>query len=342
MSDDQDLLLPGYPEEFGSGVVGVCDLCGKRQAVIILQKERFKLCVLDFLNKTWEKPGGAKPGAPLPPYRSDRIWFDTGTSSTGQSTAILLTPTKVMRHPTVLITPDLYGITTTLLDAGIRFAREGFEVLIPDLGKAAGFGFPDHVVTRAGAYVGGGVPLNSARVRRLVRYFLDAQQFLSARPMADAEHTAVFGAGFGGSLAVALAGEEQRVTALALAYPRPVLPREFPRLVTAPVLFVDAGRDPASRRARAQFVAGADGGPVLEVADFPAARRNFLARDLGSYDLRRAEAAWQRILAFFRGRLIPTVPRPPMLPAKPGSTPVPVSAMSGAPAPAPTPPPAPG
>lgn len=335
MSDDQDLLLPDYPAVFGSGIIGVCDICGKRQAVIVLQKERFKLCVLDFLNKSWINSTN-QPGAPLPPYRSDRIWFDTPQTKSGHSTAILLTPTKIVRHPTVLITPDVYGVTTVLLDAGIRFARDGYEVLIPEVASASGAGFAEHLATRSGAYFAGGVPLRSPRVRKLVLYFQDALTYLRTRSMVDADKTALFGLGFGGSIALGVAGEEQKLSAVVLAYPMPVRPSGFEELVTAPLLFVDAGRDRASRRARHGFelVTSQLASPI-EYADFPNARRNFLSRDLGAYDLPMAEAAWGKILAYLRSRLQPPLPKPPAPPKM-----VPPPASTG-PAPVHTSPPAP-
>ncbi|MGA7847351.1 MAG: dienelactone hydrolase family protein, partial [Thermoplasmata archaeon] len=314
MSDDEDLILPDYPAIFGAGIIGVCDICGKRQAVIVLQKERFKLCVLDFLNKSWVG-STAKPGAPLPPYRSDRIWFDTAVAGSGHASAILLTPTKLVRHPTVLITPDVYGITTVLLDAAIRFAKDGYEVLIPEVGKTEGIGFPEHLATRTGAYLAGGVPLRSSRTRKLVLYFQDALNYLRSRPMADPGKTALFGIGFGASLALGVAGEEQKLTAVVLAYPMPVRPSGYVELVTAPVLFVDAGRDGASRRSRQAFESrAAQLGSPLEYADFPTGRRNFLSRDLRAYDLALAEAAWGRMLTFLKCKLVPPPPKPPTPP----------------------------
>jgi dienelactone hydrolase len=333
MSDDQDLMLPDYPAQFGSGIIGVCDICGKRQAVIVLQKERFKLCVLDFLNKSWVG-NTTKPGAPLPPYRSDRIWFDTSASKSGHSSAILLTPTKVVRHPAVLITPDLYGVTTVLLDAAIRFAKDGYEVLIPEINKTDGIGFPDHMATRIGAYFAGGVPLQSSRLRRLILYYQDALTFLRSRPLADVDKAALFGVGFGASLALGVAGEEVKLTAVALAYPMPVRPADYVELVTAPVLFVDAGRDGASRRARQTFQSrSAQPGSPVEYADNPGARRNFLSRDLRAYDLPVAEAAWGRIQAFLKGRLMPPPPKPPAPPRAAPPAPSAVPAPAAAPKP---------
>ncbi len=338
---DEDLLLPNHKAPFGSGVIGVCDVCGKRQAVIVLQKERFKLCVLDFLNKSWLQTA-AKPGAPLPLYRSERVWFDTGASSSGQATAILLTPTKIVRHPGVLITPDLYGLTTSVLDGAIRFARDGYEVLLPDLGKIPGIGFPGYLATRLGAYFRGGVPMENPRTRRMVGLFQDALAYLRTRPMIDPTKMAVFGAGFGASLAIALSGTEQKLSGLVLAYPVPVRPVDYVQLVTTPVLFLAAGRDRLSRASRRLFEsAGSRLSLPVEFADFPGARHNFLARDLSPYDLPSAERAWQRVLDFLRARLLPPPPKPPVVPkpvAPPSAPPVTVPSPSPAPGPpAPTP-----
>ena len=118
---DADLMLTLPDLEFGSGIVGVCDVCGKRQAVIVLQKERYKLCVIDFLNKKWIG-SSAKPGVPAPLFRSERIFFPTTSVKAGQAQAVVLSPTRVVKHPAVLITPDVHGLTTAILDGAIRLA----------------------------------------------------------------------------------------------------------------------------------------------------------------------------------------------------------------------------
>ena len=109
---DDDRLLNLTDVQFGTGVVGVCDICGTRQAVVVLTKERFKLCVLDFLNKTWiktdKKPGVRPRSTGAKGSRSTR-----GAVSSGKAQAIVLSPTKVVKHPVVLLTPDVYGITRT-------------------------------------------------------------------------------------------------------------------------------------------------------------------------------------------------------------------------------------
>ncbi len=342
MRDDDRMM--DLPEEFGSGVVGVCDICGVRQAVIVLNKERYQLCVLDFLNKTWLK-SEKKPGAPVPLYRSDRIWFDTDAIASGKAPAIVLSPTKIVRHPVVLITPDVYGITTTLLDAAIRFAWDGFEVLIPDVGKTDGIGPAHHVALRAGARFGRGVSLRSKRVVDLLRLYADALGVLRDRDMADPAKTAVFGASYGASLALGLAAQDTQLTAVALAYPQPVSPPDVGTLVTAPILLVAGSSDPAARKARRQLESsGRSPAAPLEVVELPGRRHDFLARDVSAYDLPSAEAAWTRIQAFLKQRLAPPPPRPPtppgLKPSGPTAAPAPASRPAAPKASAATPTPA--
>ncbi|HXW66698.1 MAG TPA: dienelactone hydrolase family protein [Thermoplasmata archaeon] len=333
MRDDDRML--DLPEEFGSGIVGVCDICGTRQAVIILQKERYKLCVLDFLNKTWLQ-SEKKPGAPAPLYRSDRIWFETRTVPEGKAPAIVLTPTKIVKHPVVLITPDVFGITTTLLDAAIRFAREGCEVMIPDLGKTGGIGPAHHLALRTGRQFRGGVSPRSKRVLTLVNLYADALSALRAREMVDATKSAVFGVSYGGSLALAVAAEDTRLAAVVLAYPQPVSPAGLPKLVTAPILYVGGTDDRSAARARAQLAAArGTRGVSIELDDVAGARHGFLARDLGAYDLARAEAAWARILGFVKQQLLPPPPKPPVPPTVSAAAVLPRPPAPSAAAPAP-------
>jgi dienelactone hydrolase len=335
--DDDELLTDPNPE-FGSGVIGVCDVCGHRQAVIVLQKERFQLCVLDFLNKTWTRPG-LTPGAPLPPYRSERIWFPTTAVPGNKAPGIVLTPTKLVRHPLIFIAPDIYGLTTSVLDGAIRLAREGFEVFLPDVSKTIGVGPSDHVRLRMGARFQGGVALTGARTVHLRRIYSDGLRYLRSREMADPTKTAVVGLSYGGSLAIALAAEDSELTAAVVAYPVPVRPADQIGLINAPILFIDAGADAMSRRSRAQFEAL---GSKIDVrfAEFPGAKHHFLARDLPAYDLASAEAAWTQILGFVKEKMLPPPPKPPT-PPKALTAVAPAAVSPAASAATPNPPPAP-
>jgi len=314
MRDDDRLL--DYPNpEFGAGIIGVCDVCGTRQAVIVLTKERFRLCVIDFLNKAWLKTE-RKPTAPAPLYRSDRVFFETAAVPGGRAPAIVLSPTKVVRHPGVLVVPDIYGITTTVLDAAIRFAREGFEVIVPDFGKTDGLPAGPMILSRGSARLRGGVDTSSKEVQRLARLCDDALAHLLEREMVDTTKCTVFGTAFGGSVALAFAAQSTRPTAVAVAYPLPLRPPELAKLITAPLLCVVGTADRTGARAAAQLRRALPG-ESLVIAEVAGARHQFLSRDLPSYDLAQAEAGWERIVGFVKARLMPPPPPPPPPPARP-------------------------
>ncbi|MCI4349416.1 MAG: dienelactone hydrolase family protein [Thermoplasmata archaeon] len=338
---DADLMLDIPNPEFGSGIIGVCDVCGRRQAVIVLAKERFKLCVIDFLNKTWGA-STASPGVPLPPYRSERVAFATSAVASGSAPGILLRPTKVVRHPVVLVTPDTYGLTTTVLEAGIRLAREGYEVLLPDLDRAKLVGPGLHATL--GLRARGGIDLSTPAVEKLTNLYADALAFLRGGAMANPDKAAILGISRGGALALAVAAREQKLSALALAYPVPVRPVEIGRLLSSPTLVLVGRRDRLGLRAARQLLASAPAGRILQV-DAGKVRHHFLSRDLRAYRLAESEAGWAQILTFLRAQLLPAPPKPPTpptaspaLPPRPASPPAAIISSPQPVPPAPVPP----
>jgi len=339
---DNDRMLNLPEPEFGSGIIGVCDICGSRQAVIVLQKERFKLCVIDFLNKTWIK-SDRKPGAPAPLYRSERVWFPTDAAPGRKAPAVALSPTKAVKRPGILIVPDSYGITTTLLDGAIRFALLGFEVVIPDFGKTEGFGASHHASLRSGALLRGGVNVESKKVAEILQLHSDALAYLRERELVDPAKTAVFGTSYGATLALVLAAQDNRLSAVVLAYPMPVRPRDLAKLVTAPLLFIGGSLDRSAARARLEFEESRVGSAVpFEYVDLPRVGHHFLSRDLKAYDLGMAEEAWSRVGAFLKQQLLPPPPKPPAAPPAKPAAPVAPAAASPPPArPAASVPPAP-
>jgi len=339
MPKDDDQLLD-LPPIFGSGIIGACDICGTRQAVIVLSKERYKLCVIDFLNKAWVK-SDKKPGAPLPPYRSERIWFATDATKSGTAPGIVLSPTKAVKRPGILVTPDVYGITTTVLDGAIRLAKEGFEVMIPDVAKTDGISPAHHISLRAGVTLRGGIPTSARRVEELVGLYGDALRFLRSRELVDPARTGLLGISYGGGLAIVLAARDTRLAAVALAYPMPVRPDHLSGLISAPLLYVGGERDRSAEKTRHQIAAAQlpSNKVPAQFLVLPGAGHNFLARDLSAYDLRSAEAGWNRLVAFLKKQLFPAPPTPPPKPAAPAAA-VPPAAKPPAPTPsaAPAPP----
>jgi dienelactone hydrolase len=325
---DADLLLPLSDLQYGSGIVGVCDVCGKRQAVIVLQKERFKLCVLDFLNKKWI---GSKaiPSMPAPIYRSERVFFPTSAAKSERAPAVVLSPTKVAKHPAILVTPDVHGLTTALLDAAIRFAHQGFEVMLPDIGLSGLFGPPQWMATRSGLWARRGVPMRSAAVGKLLTLYEDALAYVRTRPMVDPDRSAVFGLSYGAAFAVGVAARDTKLAAVVLADPVPVDPPEWWKLLNAPVLTVSGGLDRTGAKAAAQLKANAPKGR-LETFSPGRARAGYLARDLSAYSVRPAEISWDRMGEFLAEQLLAPPPKPPTPPVT--TSPPPMAPKPPAPA----------
>jgi dienelactone hydrolase len=300
--------------------------------VIVLAEERFKLCVLDFLNKSWIG-SAAKPGRPLPPYRSERVWFPTDFGAGTPAPAVLLVPTKEVRRPGVLVVPEAFGLTTTLLDAGIRFARAGFEVLLPDVGKTPGLSFADGFRLRTLPRARGGVSLDSDRLRKWIGLYVDALRFLRGRPLVDPDRCGVFGVASGAALAIGLAAEDRKLSAIAVVSPVPIRPPEYVRAVTAPLLAVVGERDRRAAGAARAWGGSASGTgtPSVEITTLPAVGPTFLSRDLRGYDLPAAERAWTTVVEFLRSRLFPPPPKPP---PPPKIVPPPVAAAPPSTAPA--------
>jgi len=331
---DEDLLLDSVPPEFGSGVIGVCDICGQRQAVIVLAKERYKLCVLDFENKAWIR-STARPGVPALPFTSTTELVPSRAVRTGQVRAVVLSPTKVVKRPSAIVVPDVYGLTAQALEAGVRLAHEGFEVILPDFTRLEGMNLAQWARMRVSRTLSGGVHISQSRRELALRILEDCRRYVRERPMVLADKQALFGFSYSGAWALAYAAETPEIAAVALAYPRMVHPPGLLENVRGPVYAVygdqdsTAGDDCEQLREAARIY-----GIPLEISVLPGAGHHFLNRDLRAYRPGPAEEAWTRLVGFLKGRLFPT-PKPP--PTPPVGIPGRTSATPSRPTPLPTP-----
>ena len=320
---DEDLLLDVPDPEFGSGVVGVCDICQKRQAVIILSKERFKLCVLDFQNKAWIRTP-AKPAAPTPPFTTSRHYVPTRATRSGVVPAVVLSPVKAVKRPSVLVVPEVYGLTTQYIEAGVRLAHEGCEVILPDFAKAEGINLLEWGRMRSSRLLMGGVHISQSHRDRALRMLEDCRRFVQTRPMVIPERQAVLGISYGGAWALAFAAQTPGLSALALAYPQMIHPPSFLRSLSVPTLAIYGGED-SEAGAAASLLEDCTARYHLPV-DFsvvPEVGHHFLNRDSPNYSLPEAELAWTRLIAFVKGYLFPPPkppPKPPVVAAKPVAT----------------------
>jgi carboxymethylenebutenolidase len=329
---DEDLLLETPSGEFGSGVVGVCDICHQRQAVIILSKERFKLCVIDFLNKAWVKTE-AKPAAAIPPFTSSREYLPSRAVPGGRAPVVVLSPTKVVKRASVLVVPEVFGLTTQVLEAGVRLAHEGFEVILPDFAKMPGVNLLTYARLRGYRMLFDSVPVSQSHREAYLRVLDDCRRYVKSRPLVDPTHFGVLGISYGGALALAYAAQTPEVGTVALAYPFMIRPASWLQSLKAPVLAVYGSEDNVAapslillREAAQRY------GFPFESLVLPGVRHHFLNRDLKSYRLPEAELAWARLMAHMKAGLQPpkVIPTPPHLASRdplapPGPSPAAVS-----------------
>ncbi len=308
-------MLEGPSGEFGSGVVGVCDICHQRQAVIILSKERFKLCVIDFLNKAWIKTE-AKPAAATPPFTSSREYLPTRAVPGGRAPVVVLTPTKLVKRPSVLVVPEVFGLTTQVLEAGVRLAHEGYEVILPDFAKTPGVNLMTYAKLRGYRMLFDSVPVSQTRREPYLRVLEDCRLYLRSRPMVDPTHFGVLGISYGGALALAYAAQTPEVETVALAYPFMIRPAGWLQSLKAPVVAVyGAGDNVAAPSLLLLREAAQRYGFPFESLVLPEVRHHFLNRDSKAYRLPEAELAWTRLMAHMKAGLQPpkVVPTPPHL-----------------------------
>ncbi len=313
---DEDLLLKDVPDrEFGVGVVGVCDVCDQRQAVIILSRERFKLCVLDFLNKSWIKSDEV-PRAFTLPFTSTTDFIPTSAVPGGVLHAIRLRPSKAVKHPLILIAPDPVGVTTQTIEAAVRFVRAGYEVIFPDTGRIPGLSFAiSFAMNRGFRFWKGTVLMPTTRRDRVLKVLDVCRRYALQDEMVDPTRQAVYGASYGGAVALAYAAETEGLKAVALAYPYSVSPVGRLSSIQAPVHAVYGTADMragtssvALQRNLTRF------GVRYTTTVLRGVGHNFLGRDEKTYRVRSAERAWKDLLGFVHSQFEPPVPPKPNLP----------------------------
>ncbi|MDE1820328.1 MAG: dienelactone hydrolase family protein [Euryarchaeota archaeon] len=332
---DEDLLLDDAKEAFGAGVVGPCDICGVRQAVIVLSKERFKLCVLDFLNKSWIKTA-SPPAAHTAPFHSTTVFLPTRAVPGGTVPVIVLSPNKEIKHPSALVVPEVYGLTTQVIEAGVRLAHEGYEVAIPDFVRIHGMNLWTWGKLRASKVLLDGVHISQSSRGRAYRILEDCRKYLLTRPLVNPERQAVVGLSYGGSLALGYAAQTPGLAGVAVAYPYMIHPESWLQYIRCPVFVVAGGSDPKAGTALdALHLAAGRYGINLGTMVVPGAGHHFLSRVHSGYSAPEAEKAWTRMMAFMGHCLAPPVPKAPPRP------PVPPSVVAAKPAAAPKPAPVP-
>lgn len=328
---DEDLLLESEHDDFGAGVVGVCDICKVRQAVIVLQKEGFKLCVLDFLNKSWIKTA-ASPKGHLLPFKSTTEFVPCRAVPGGRVPVIVLSPSEELKRPSALVIPEVYGLTTQVLEAGVRLAHQGYEVAIPDFVRIHGVNFWTAAKLRASKILLDEVHISQSHRDRAFRILETTRKFLLSRPFVVPDRQVVVGLSYGGSLALGFAAQTPGLSGVALAYPYMIHPPSWIQTIHCPVFVVAGGADHKAGPSLLQLHQAAHRyGVNVGTLVIPNAGHHFLSRAHRTYEPDQSEVAWARMMAFVNHCLRPPAPKAPVVPKPPASPPPAATAAKAAP-----------
>lgn len=228
------------------------------------------------------------------------ILFATTTIAAGTQNhnAYLARPDLVGEHPTIVVVPSAWGITSSTKDLCRRLSRWGFAAVAADLYRGRE---PERSATPADARAAFG----AVRRGRALADLEDLLQFVSnpAGFWSSAEDgVGILGVGDGGPLAIEMAARWPKTAALALAY-GDLGEGAAERLaaVTAPVLGLYGKADEivdsetiAAARATA---------PHAEWVLYEGVGHDYLDDYLDAYDHTAATDALERLVGFFEKHL---------------------------------------
>jgi carboxymethylenebutenolidase len=136
--------------------------------------------------------------------------------------AFLAVPSVAAPMPAILLAHDVYGLDEHMQDLAVRFAREGYAVLIPDF-----------YTTKGGPASASGSLIDSRTLRRqtpdlmAVTDIKNGLALFKKEDYVDANRVAVVGFGFGGTIALLSAAQVSGLAAAVNFYGDVVYPREL-------------------------------------------------------------------------------------------------------------------
>ncbi len=136
--------------------------------------------------------------------------------------AFLAVPSVAVPMPGIVLAHDIYGLDEHIQEVAIRFAREGYAVLVPDF-----------FTTRSGPASTNGTLVDARTLRRntpdtiAVTDIKNSYNYFKSEGYVDPRRVAVVGFGFGGTIALLSAAESNNFAAAVNFYGDIVYPREM-------------------------------------------------------------------------------------------------------------------
>jgi carboxymethylenebutenolidase len=203
-------------------------------------------------------------------------------------------PTANGKYPGLIVIQEFWGVNDHIKDITQRLANEGFVALAVDLYDGRIARSPQEAMQM----------LQSLDQKATLGKLVDAVEALKGDPQA-AGKVGVIGFCMGGFYALLLAANNSDISAAAPFYGR-VPPTETLEKITAPVLYVYAGKDdhiPVSEPNRMLGVLQKKGVPA-ELKIYPEAHHAFMNDSRKEvYKADDAADAWKRAVSFLRQHL---------------------------------------
>lgn len=221
--------------------------------------------------------------------------------------AFIARPTKGGKHPVVVLISEIFGLHEYIRDTARRLAKAGYVVIAPDFFVRAGdpSTMTDYpaimkiVATASDTQVAGDIDA--------------AITYIKAQPWADTKRMAITGYCWGGSVVWETVARRPDLKAGVAWYgrissgmspdPANKNPIDVVADLKAPVLGLYAEKDsgiPLADVEKMKAALKAAGKTASDIVVYPGAQHGFHADYRPSYNKEAADAAWARMLAFFK------------------------------------------
>jgi carboxymethylenebutenolidase len=240
-------------------------------------------------------------GAPIPSISDASVdpYWKTRISKAVHVEGVLVWPQEKGLFPGLVILHERWGLTTPIKDIALRFACEGYMVLVPNL-----YGRQGGMVT-ASADVADAL---ASRIKEpeAMQDINSCCEFLNTRDQQKKNVHGVVGIGLGGTLALGFARHRKRLRAAVSFYGAIAIPPASLKDLVCPLLYHRAGTDATVTDEQLELLREAEkasGKPVTinTYADAPPAFLDPTRKD--TYRKDASEAAWESTISFLSDRL---------------------------------------
>ena len=201
-------------------------------------------------------------------------------------------------RPAVVVLHEWWGLNDHIKNIAMRFAREGFVVLAPDLYSRLGRKVTADAQEAAKL-------MESLQSQLILKDTNATTRWLKQQPFVDAQRIGAVGFCMGGTFALTMASHNSDIKAAVPFYGQ-IPPTDSLKYLVAPILYIHGGADTwITKREADRLQQGlTQFGRPGEVVSYPNCPHAFFNNTRPEvYRAAEAQDAWARTLSFLRARL---------------------------------------